>query len=151
MSTITIVGNLAEDPTLRYTKGGAAVSNLRVLENTGRYDRTKNAWVEDGEPTGCNVTAWGALAENAAESLHAGDAGDRRRDHRHGGIRGRRRQAHPTGHHRREPRGQPALRHRDRHQEPPPGGGVAHRAATGRGAARGRPGPVAEVNRRGTP
>jgi single-strand DNA-binding protein len=74
MSTITIVGNLAEDPTLRYTKGGAAVSNLRVLENTGRYDRAKSTWVEDDEPTGYNVTAWGALAENAAESLHAGDA-----------------------------------------------------------------------------
>ncbi|TDE88168.1 single-stranded DNA-binding protein [Occultella glacieicola] len=74
MSTITIAGNLTEDPTIRYTPSGRAVANLRVLENTGHYDRDAGKWVEDPEPNAFNVTVWGDQAENVAESLHKGDA-----------------------------------------------------------------------------
>lgn len=74
MSTIAITGNLAEDPTIRYTPSGRAVANLRVLENTGHYDRDGGKWVEDSTPNAFNVTVWGEHAKNVAESLHKGDA-----------------------------------------------------------------------------
>lgn len=74
MSFIAFKGNLAEDPTLRYTKtGGRAVANLRVVENTGQYDRESGRWTQDDNPNGYNVTIWGSLAENVAESLNTGD------------------------------------------------------------------------------
>lgn len=71
MATITIHGNLAADPELRYTQGGKAVANLRVLENT--RSRAQGEWANDPEPTGHNVVVWGAAAENLVESLHKGD------------------------------------------------------------------------------
>lgn len=71
MATITIHGNLAADPELRYTQGGKAVANLRVLENT--RSKRQGEWTTDPDPTAHNVTAWGALAENIVESLHKGD------------------------------------------------------------------------------
>lgn len=71
MATITIHGNLAADPELRYTQGGKAVANLRILENT--RSRHQGEWVTDPDPTGHNVVVWGAAAENLAESLRKGD------------------------------------------------------------------------------
>lgn len=71
MATITIDGNLAADPELRYTQSGKAVANLRVLENT--RSKQQGEWITDPDPTAHNVTAWGPLAENIVESLHKGD------------------------------------------------------------------------------
>ena len=68
---ITIVGNLADDPELRYTPSGTPVTNIRVAVNRRRRDPQTNEWTDelDGFFT-CNV--WRDQAENVAESLTKG-------------------------------------------------------------------------------
>jgi len=67
---ITIVGNLTDDPELRYTANGAAVANFTVAFSTRIRDAAGN-WT-DGETSFFRVNCWRALAENAAESLTRG-------------------------------------------------------------------------------
>src|SRR5215213_11025148 len=67
---ITIVGNLTDDPELRYTANGAAVANFRVAYSTRIRDAAGN-WT-DGDTSFFTVNAWRTLAENAAESLTRG-------------------------------------------------------------------------------
>lgn len=71
MSTATtIVGNMTRDPELRFTPTGKAVCNFGVAVGS----RRKNAageW-EDGHTSFFDVTCWGELAENVAESLTKG-------------------------------------------------------------------------------
>ncbi|TVR34241.1 MAG: single-stranded DNA-binding protein [Nitriliruptor sp.] len=67
---ITFVGNLTDDPELRFTGGGTPVATLRVASNrrwTGRDGQQQE------ETTFMNVNAWRDLAENASESLSKGD------------------------------------------------------------------------------
>ncbi|MEX2275242.1 MAG: single-stranded DNA-binding protein [Actinomycetota bacterium] len=69
-NALTIVGNLTDDPELRYTPNGVALVNARVAVN----HKTRNEageWV-DGDPLFISVTAWRSLAENTAESLTKG-------------------------------------------------------------------------------
>ncbi|MCT2990944.1 single-stranded DNA-binding protein [Propionibacterium freudenreichii] len=71
MSTpITIVGNLTDDPTLRFTPSGKAVARFQVAVNRRKRDQSGN-WVDDGADWH-SVRAWGTLAENVAESLTKG-------------------------------------------------------------------------------
>ena len=69
--TITVIGNLTDDPELRFTPSGAAVANFRVASTPRILDRTTNEW-KDGEPLflACNI--WRQAAENVAESLQRG-------------------------------------------------------------------------------
>ena len=67
---ITIVGNLTDDPELRYTPNGAAVVKFRVAVNR-RYKDESGQW-KDGDTSYFTVNAWRSLAENAAESLTRG-------------------------------------------------------------------------------
>jgi single-strand DNA-binding protein len=67
---ITIVGNLTDDPELRYTPNGAAVTNFRVAVNR-RIPDGSGGW-KDAETSFFRVNAWRSLAENAAESLTRG-------------------------------------------------------------------------------
>ena len=70
MSQTVIVGNLTDDPELRYTPNGAAVVKFRVAVNR-RYKDQAGEW-KDGETSYFTVNAWRALAENVAESLTRG-------------------------------------------------------------------------------
>jgi len=67
---VTIVGNLTDDPELRYTPNGAAVCKFRVAVNR-RFRDESGQW-KDGETSYFTVNAWRTLAENAAESLTRG-------------------------------------------------------------------------------
>jgi single-strand DNA-binding protein len=69
---ITIVGNLADEPDLRYTPNGVAVANIRVAVNQRFFNKETGQWDErlDGFFT-CNV--WRDLAENVTNSLKKGD------------------------------------------------------------------------------
>jgi single-strand DNA-binding protein len=69
--TITIVGNLTEDPELRFTPSGAAVAKFRVASTPRFLDRTTNEW-KDGEPLFLQCNIWRQAAENVAESLQRG-------------------------------------------------------------------------------
>jgi len=68
---VTIVGNLADDPELRYTQGGVAVCSVRVGSTPRTFNRNSNTW-EDGETVWVRCTAWRELAENVAQSLTKG-------------------------------------------------------------------------------
>ena len=68
---ITICGNLAADPELRFTPSGAAVANFRVLSTPRTFDRQKNEFV-DGDTLAMNCSIWREAAENVAESLTKG-------------------------------------------------------------------------------
>jgi single-strand DNA-binding protein len=67
---ITFIGNLTEDPELRFTSGGTGVATLRVASNRRFTDKSGQ---QQEETTFLNVNCWRDLAENAAESLHKGD------------------------------------------------------------------------------
>src|ERR671923_1650458 len=67
---VTIVGNLTDDPELRYTPNGAAVATIRVAVNR-RIPDGAGGW-KDAETSFFRVNAWRTLAENAAESLTRG-------------------------------------------------------------------------------
>jgi single-strand DNA-binding protein len=71
-NVITIVGNLADDPELRYTPNGVAVANMRVAVNRRYRNQQTNEW-EDRLDGFFTVNIWRDMAENAAESLHRGD------------------------------------------------------------------------------
>lgn len=69
--SVTIVGNLADDPELRYTQGGVAVVSVRVGSTPRTFNRQSNEWV-DGETVWVRCTAWREVAENVAQSLTKG-------------------------------------------------------------------------------
>src|SRR5512138_1297101 len=69
--TITVVGNLTDDPELRFTPSGAAVAKFRVASTPRFLDRQTNEW-KDGEPLFLQCNAWRQMAENVAESLQRG-------------------------------------------------------------------------------
>lgn len=70
-TNITLVGNLTDDPELRFTPSGAAVAKFRVASTPRFMDRQTGEW-KDGEPLflACNV--WRQAAEHVAESLQRG-------------------------------------------------------------------------------
>jgi single-strand DNA-binding protein len=68
---ITIVGNLVDDPELRFTPSGAAVANFRVASTPRVFDRQTGEW-RDGESLFLNCSVWRQYAENVAESLQRG-------------------------------------------------------------------------------
>ncbi len=70
-TTITIVGNLTDDPELRFTPSGAAVAKFRVASTPRTFDRESGQW-KDGEPLFLQCSVWRQAAENVAESLHRG-------------------------------------------------------------------------------
>jgi single-strand DNA-binding protein len=70
-TTITVIGNLTDDPELRFTPSGAAVAKFRVASTPRFLDRQTNEW-KDGEPLFLSCTVWRQAAENVAESLQRG-------------------------------------------------------------------------------
>jgi len=68
---ITIVGNLVDDPQLRYTPTGNAVANFRIASTPRFMDRQTNEW-KDGDSLFLSCNIWRQAAENVAESLQRG-------------------------------------------------------------------------------
>jgi len=66
---VTLVGNLTDDPELRFTPNGAAVANFR-LAVTPRV-REGDSW-KDGETSFFRINVWRQMAENVAESMTKG-------------------------------------------------------------------------------
>jgi single-strand DNA-binding protein len=68
---ITVIGNLTDDPELRFTPSGAAVAKFRVASTPRVMDRQSGEW-KDGEPLFLSCSVWRQAAENVAESLQRG-------------------------------------------------------------------------------
>ncbi|MGA5822215.1 single-stranded DNA-binding protein [Kitasatospora sp. NPDC094028] len=70
-TAITLVGNLVDDPDLRFTPSGAAVAKFRIASTPRTFDRQSNEW-KDGESLFLTCNVWRQQAEHAAESLQRG-------------------------------------------------------------------------------
>jgi single-strand DNA-binding protein len=66
----TIVGNLVEDPEVRFTNTGIAVTNLRVA--VPQRIQQDGQW-RDGDTSFLKVNVWRGQAEHLADSLGKGD------------------------------------------------------------------------------
>ena len=70
-TTITIIGNITNDPELRFTPSGAAVASFTVASTPRFLDKHTNEW-KDGEALFLRCSIWRQAAENVAESLQRG-------------------------------------------------------------------------------
>ena len=70
-TVITVVGNLTNDPELRFTPSGAAVASFTVASTPRTLDKQTNEW-KDGEALFLRCSIWRQAAENVAESLQRG-------------------------------------------------------------------------------
>lgn len=70
-TTITVIGNLTNDPELRFTPSGSAVANFTIASTPRTFDRQTNEW-KDGETLFLRASVWREAAENVAETLTKG-------------------------------------------------------------------------------
>jgi single-strand DNA-binding protein len=70
-TSITVIGNLTDDPELRFTPSGAAVASFRIASTPRTLDRQSGEW-KDGDPLFLACQLWRQPAENAAETLKRG-------------------------------------------------------------------------------
>jgi single-strand DNA-binding protein len=70
-TTITVIGNLTNDPELRHTPSGQAVANFTIASTPRTFNRQTNEW-EDGETLFLRAAVWREAAENVAASLAKG-------------------------------------------------------------------------------
>jgi single-strand DNA-binding protein len=70
-TVITIIGNLVDDPELRFTPNGAAVAKFRIASTPRYMDKATNEW-KDGDSLYLSCNVWRQAAENVAESLTRG-------------------------------------------------------------------------------
>jgi single-strand DNA-binding protein len=66
---VTLIGNLVDDPELRFTPSGVAMTKIRFAVNK-RYQNRDGEWQEETSFFG--GTCWRDMAENVAESLAKG-------------------------------------------------------------------------------
>lgn len=71
-TVITVVGNLVDDPELRFTPNGTPVAKFRVASVPRNFNKDTQQWedAKDGLFLTCSV--WRQAAENVAESLQRG-------------------------------------------------------------------------------
>ena len=70
-TSITIAGNLVDDPELRFTPSGQAVARFRVASTPRFRDNSTGEW-KDGDSLFLTCNVWRQAAENVAESLNRG-------------------------------------------------------------------------------
>lgn len=71
-TSVTIVGNVVDNPRMRRTEKGADVASFRIGSTARRLDRESGQWV-DGPRLFVSVSCWRQLATNAVDSLRRGD------------------------------------------------------------------------------
>jgi single-strand DNA-binding protein len=67
---VALVGNLTDDPEVRFTPQGTAVASFRLAVTPRVKDG--EGW-KDGDTSFFRINAWRDLAEHAADSLSKGD------------------------------------------------------------------------------
>lgn len=70
VNKVIIIGNLGQDPELRYTQGGQAVCRLSIATSRKYLNKQSNEMVEETEWH--RVTVWGKQAENCNTYLTKG-------------------------------------------------------------------------------
>lgn len=69
---VTLIGFVAREPSLRTTKDGRPVADVRVGATTRYLDKERNVW-RDGDTSYYTVNCWRRLAGHVRASLHKGD------------------------------------------------------------------------------
>ncbi|MGH2750538.1 MAG: single-stranded DNA-binding protein [Actinomycetota bacterium] len=69
-NVVTLVGNVTDEPELRFTPGGSAVANFTVAVNR-RFRNQDGSW-DDKLDGFFRCSCWRDMAENVSESLHKG-------------------------------------------------------------------------------
>ena len=69
LNKVMILGNLGQDPEIRYTANGSAVATFSVAANRN-YRRPDGEWEKETE--WFSVVAWNQLAERVAQILQKG-------------------------------------------------------------------------------
>lgn len=69
-NNVMLVGNITDDPELRFTSGGQAMAKFSIAVNRRWQDKSSGQWQEETDFFRC--TAWREQAENIAESLQKG-------------------------------------------------------------------------------
>ncbi|MEU4156276.1 single-stranded DNA-binding protein [Actinoplanes sp. NPDC026670] len=70
-TVITVVGNLVNDPEMRYTNSGAGVASFRIASTPRTLDRQTGEW-KDGEALFLTCNIWREAAEHVVQSLQRG-------------------------------------------------------------------------------
>jgi len=70
-NTVTLIGNLTDDPEVRFTSNGTAVANFTIASSSRVFDRDAGQW-RDGDTLFMRCTVWQQSAENLADSLTKG-------------------------------------------------------------------------------
>lgn len=69
LNKVMIIGNLGQDPEIRYTANGSAVATFSVAANRN-FRRPDGEWEKETE--WFNVVAWNQLAERVSQNLQRG-------------------------------------------------------------------------------
>jgi len=67
---VTLIGNLTDDPDLRFTNAGVAICKIRLAVNRRWKDQSGN---DQEETSFVSANAWRDLGNNVGESLRKGD------------------------------------------------------------------------------
>jgi single-strand DNA-binding protein len=70
-TTITVTGNLVDNPELRFTPAGQPVARFCIASTPRFRDNATGEW-KDGDTLFLTCQVWRQAAENAAESLERG-------------------------------------------------------------------------------
>ena len=70
VNRVTIIGNLGQDPSMRYTQGGSAICTFTVAVSEQWKD--KNSGQQQTRTEWLRIKAFGRLAEICGEHLHRG-------------------------------------------------------------------------------
>jgi len=68
INRVTLVGNVSQEPELRYTPSGKAVASFNMATN---YSKKTETGFED-VPTFHKIIVWGKMAEFISQNLHKG-------------------------------------------------------------------------------
>lgn len=71
VNKVTLLGNVTQDPELKYTPGGTAVLNINIATNRSIKDKSTDQWKDIA--TFHKVIVWGKLAEFISANVVKGD------------------------------------------------------------------------------
>jgi single-strand DNA-binding protein len=70
-NTVTLVGNLTDEPEVRFTSTGTAVANFTIASTSRVFNKESSEW-RDGNTLFMRCTVWQQSAEHLADSLTKG-------------------------------------------------------------------------------
>lgn len=70
-TTVTVIGNVVEDPDMRFLPNGTAVLTLKVISNSRFYNKNSGQW-EEGNTFVVHCDVWRQQADNVVESVKKG-------------------------------------------------------------------------------